>query len=163
MQTHLNSSKGFTLLEIILTLVIISILSIAVLPVSQDLIWEARVAATKKSLAVYRSAIRMEISRRLVKGLPDIPPALGADGCFGDISVPSGKTCLFQNQEAPMNYLVNDNRALNEWVVDTPGSCARLRYVGTVPGGGLGWAWYTKTQRIYAATPDCSKTDTFDW
>ncbi len=157
------SSKGFTLPELVLTLTIVAILSVAILPISQDLIWEAKVAATKKSLNVYRSALRIELSRRIIAGLPAIPPGITADGCFGDASAPSGKTCLFQGQETPLNFLTDDNRTFNEWVVSDPGSCARLRYVGTVPGGGLGWAWYTKLQRIYAATTDCDKADTYGW
>ena len=66
--TKLNNQKGFTLIELIMVITILSILSIAVMPTAIDIQDGAKMEMTKRVAAIVQDGININFSESIMNG-----------------------------------------------------------------------------------------------
>ena len=86
----IRDSKGFTLIELVMVIVILGILSAIAIPKFVDLTGEAKVGATKSGLGAIRSVIAIEYAKTATSGTAAFPSAITTD-LFADERIPTNK------------------------------------------------------------------------
>jgi len=81
-----GSESGFTLIELVIVIVILSILAAVAIPKYEDMREQARVATLKGQLGSIRSAIAIQYARNALNGAATFPTLNGA--IFADGNVP---------------------------------------------------------------------------
>ncbi|MBU1146993.1 MAG: prepilin-type N-terminal cleavage/methylation domain-containing protein [Candidatus Omnitrophica bacterium] len=132
----LRNSKGFTLIELVMVIVILGILSAIAIPKFVDLTGEAKINATKSGLGAVRSVIAIEYAKTATSGTASFPSNITTD--------------LFADERIPTNKF-NDSTSVGE--------------VGSAPSGTAtsanGW-WYISASGIAGAYSDGTE-DTSAW
>ena len=104
--------KGFTLIELIFTIVIISVLSVVLVQKYGGIINEAKFAQAKATISSVRSAIIMNRRANLLKGNPNYPAILD-DATVGD----EGEELFDGNSSIPMlQYPIYSKNKSGKWM-----------------------------------------------
>lgn len=126
---NVKNELGFTLIELVITLALLGILSVAAMPVYQNLVTEAEDAAEAATVGAIQSGLDIAYAANIADpALADIyPPGLDsavigfcnlANPCFGDVMVypitdgswrKSGATnYIYELGSAPHSYVYED-------------------------------------------------------
>jgi MSHA pilin protein MshA len=81
-----RSSRGFTLIELVIVIVILGILAAVAIPKYEDMQEQARSATLKGQLGSIRSAVAIQYGRNALNGSATFPILSGA--IFGDGQIP---------------------------------------------------------------------------
>jgi prepilin-type N-terminal cleavage/methylation domain-containing protein len=173
-----RAARGFTLVELVITVVILSILAAVAVPLYINLSYDARVAATKGNLAAFRERANIAyLATR--KEYPDwLIESISYD-MFNEavmlILREPGSDALLPHplmHNAPANAVVGGKDILRN-ANDTPPAdlgqfCATYleRAPGTDSNGNGypdGWIFFYQVQQIHAFTDDCSRANPAAW
>ncbi len=132
----LRASRGFTLIELVMVIVILGILSAIAIPKFVDLTGEAKVGAAKSGLGAVRSVIAIEYAKTATSGTASFPSNITTD--------------LFADERIPTNKM-NDSTSVDE-VLAAPGGTAT---------SADGW-WYISASGLAGAYSDGTE-DTSAW
>ena len=84
----LRHSRGFTLIELVIVIVVLGILASIALPKYEDLATTARASAIKASLGSIRATIHIQLAKTaMTSGIASFPPLTGA--IFADGQLPT--------------------------------------------------------------------------
>ncbi len=132
-----GASRGFTLVELLVVIVLLTILALVALPKYFSLVQEAKIASTRAGLGAVRSALQVGMAQRVSNNQPPFPAILAADD--------------FATAEIPLNQL-NGIRGASA-VVSIPG--------GTATSATNGY-WYIQANGLAGAYSD-GAVDTSGW
>jgi prepilin-type N-terminal cleavage/methylation domain-containing protein len=127
-------SRGFTLIELIVVMVILGILAVIAIPKFLDLAQRAKITATQTALGSLRSTLSIKYAENTARGIPAFPESLAADD-FSDRRLPvnrlNGKNTILTVNAPPGGkatdggfwYLVASGQAgaYSDGTVDTGG------------------------------------------
>lgn len=137
MSNSIQKSKGFTLIEIVIVMVILGILAIVAVPKFVDLTTSAKISATQAALGSVRSVLAVEYAKNAAAGNATFPASLG--------------TANFANSQVPANKLTGD---------------AAIGTVAAAPAGTATHAsdgfWYLTSTGVAGAYSD-GTVDTSTW
>ena len=133
---NIKSSKGFTLIELVMVIVIVGTLSAIAVPKFVDLNSQAKENATKSGLGALRSVLAIEYAKNATSGTASFPSAI--------------TTALFADERIPTNKM-NDATGVAA-VKEAPSGTAT---------SASGW-WYISASGIAGAYSD-GTTDTSTW
>ena len=85
----MNNSKGFSLIQLIMLIVILGILSAIAIPRYIDLTSKAKDAARDGALGAIRSAVVMEYANRISNNITPVYPATIVGTMFAEGTVPN--------------------------------------------------------------------------
>lgn len=133
---RIKNSKGFTLIELVMVIVILGVLAAIAIPKFADLSGEAKISAAKSGLGAIRSVVAIQYAQSATSGTAAFPTAI--------------TTALFADERIPVNKL-NDSTSVGA--------------VGAAPGGTAtsvnGW-WYISASGKVGAYSDGTE-DTSTW
>ncbi|MDP8229664.1 MAG: prepilin-type N-terminal cleavage/methylation domain-containing protein [Candidatus Gorgyraea atricola] len=134
----MRNSKGFTLIELVMVIVILGILAAIAIPKFVDLQTMAKDNATKSGLGAIRSVIAIQYAKSATSGTAAFPSAITTD--------------LFADERIPTNKL-NDATGVVATTA-APGSA-------TATSADYGWWYISASGRAGAYSDGTSETD--DW
>lgn len=129
-------TKGFTLIELVMVIVILGILASIAIPKFANLMTEAKISATKGGMGAIRSAVAIEYAKSATSGTASFPSAVTTD--------------LFADSLLPKNAL--NNATSVEAVTSAPSGTAT---------SSNGW-WYISASGRVGAYSDGTQ-DTSSW
>jgi len=136
-----QNEKGFTLIELVIIIVILSILAAVAIPKYQDLSSEAREAAARSALGSIRSGITIFYANQAVTTGTATWPALAELATIGTV----------MEQAIPKNPYQSDANA--------PDSIVTGVTKGTIVGSRGGWAYLASTGEIWLNTNTVNEND----
>ena len=136
-----QDQKGFTLVELVIIIVILSILAAVAIPKYQDLSSEAREAAARSALGSIRSGITIFYANQAVTTGTATWPSLNELETIGTV----------MEQAIPKNPYQSDTNA--------PDSIVTGVTKGTIVGTRGGWAYLASTGEIWLNTNTVSEND----
>ena len=149
------SEKAFTLIELMLTMQIIAILALSALPVYADLQWRARISASHYAWSAmnndYQATTAMHVLRGGSLAGGNNPVTLWNDPNDGQV-IPFNKLCQTCPVGKPEGFVAIMNGVPN---------CNTLKFM--FADASVDWVYSYASNRIYASTDDCSKSDPTGW
>lgn len=136
-----QNEKGFTLIELVIIIVILSILAAVAIPKYQDLSSEAREAAARSALGSIRSGITIFYANQAVTTGTATWPLLTELETIGTV----------MEQAIPKNPYQSDANA--------PDSIVTGVTKGTIVGSRGGWAYLASTGEIWLNTNTVNEND----
>lgn len=128
------SSRGFTLIELVIVIVVLGILSSVAIPAFKDLSTDAKTAACRESLMSMREALNLWRSRNIVQvGNANWPP-IDTLRTIGDVLAHSIPPNPFQNS------------------ANAPDSIVTGVTKGVIVGARGGWAYKAATGEVWPNT-----------
>jgi prepilin-type N-terminal cleavage/methylation domain-containing protein len=178
-------SRGFTLIELVITVVVLSILAAVAVFFFTDLQYDARVAATRGPLAAYRESIQMThlwlLKNRWPNGVQSVSlpnPAKRSVYAWSarplGSAMEAGSFLLFPEGGAPRNRILPSDpygvvsRATAPDGLTPAQFCDQelLNPAGAdldADGAADGWVYYRDRQFIHAFTTDCARSNPAAW
>ena len=86
----MRDTKGFTLIELVMVIVILGILSAIAIPKFVDLTGKAKVGAAKSGLGAIRSVVAIQYAKNATSGTASFPTAV-TTSLFADGNIPENK------------------------------------------------------------------------
>ena len=131
-----RSSRGFTLIELVIVIVILGILAAVAIPKYEDMQEQARSATLKGQLGSIRSAVAIQYGRNALNGSATFPVLNGT--IFGDGQITTPKlvanviTAIFGDGQVPKEPVMRSNAVKTTPGVDNTGGWVYNQTTGMV-------------------------------
>lgn len=124
----MRRSKGFTLVELIIVIVVLGVLSVTAAPQFINFSSDAEKSRLQGLKASLQSALDITYSKAAIQGLEQ-QSATCLGGKFDDVNIscPDGGTLLFYGYPAAKANVINDVVDLTDWTVSEVGIGSAIR------------------------------------